>query len=322
MSFGGPAPSRGSLSILIASRNTRDLLRGCLASIRTAGAGTVAEVIVVDNGSTDGSPEMVASAFPEVELVRNSRNVGFAGANNRALAMATGRHILLLNSDTVLLPDTLEPMVHYLDAHPDVGVVGCRLERPDGELDRACKRSLPTPGNSLFRFLGLDRLFPKSRVFGNYNLTWLEPGGTFEVDAVVGAFMMVRREVVDGVGGLDERFFMFGEDLDWCLRIRNARWKVVYFGERRAIHVKGASAALEPVRMNWHFHRSMVLFHRKHLVNRYPFFVNWLVYLGIGCRFVARSARIALFPGRGPRRPAEAPRTPPAGAGAGAAEET
>jgi GT2 family glycosyltransferase len=285
-----------ALSIVVASYNTREFLRACLESVRTATIGLQAEVLVVDNNSTDGSATMVEEYFPEVEVLRNDANEGFSRANNRALARARGAAVLLLNPDTLVPPETLRCLLGILAEHPEAGVLGCRILRPDGTLDEACRRSFPTPLSALARILSLDRLFPKSRTLGSYRRTYEDPCGRYEVESIVGAFMLVRREVLELSGGLDEDFFMYGEDLDWCWRIRRAGKSIWYIGDVHVVHHKGASTSGEPQRMNWHFHRSMFLFHRKHLVDRYPFFVNWLVYLGISAHYALRSVRMALRP--------------------------
>jgi len=281
----GVAPGAIDVSILIVNYNTCDLLRQCLRSIFMEDQGLELEVLVVDNGSTDRSGEMVTREFPEARLIRNSRNLGFSVANNTAMREARGRFLLLLNSDTIVLPGTLRRIVDYLEQNPEVGVAGCRLVRPSGEIDYACRRSFPTPLVSLTRFVRLNRLFPRSRLFARYNLTYLEERGTYEVDSVVGAFMLLRREVVDEVGGLDEDYFMYGEDIDWCFRIKRANWKVAYVGDTDIIHYKGASSRKESFRMNYHFHRAMVLFHTKHLSRSYPAILNAAVYVGILARF-------------------------------------
>jgi GT2 family glycosyltransferase len=291
-----PDNSRPDLSVLVASYNTRELLAACLATLARATETLRTEIIVVDNSSSDGSCEMVARDFPEVRLLRNTRNEGFAKANNRALTESRGRFVLLLNPDTLIPQDTIEPMVRFLEAHPRVGMAGCRVDRPDGRLDEACKREFPTPLTAIARFLSLDRLFPRSTALAAYSKLGSDPSGRYEVDAVVGAFMLVRRETVDDVGGLDEDFFMFGEDLDWCYRVKRKDWKVYYVGDYHVVHHKGAATRQDPHRMNWHFHRSMFLFHRKHLVDHYPFFVNWLVYAGITMRYALKSAWTVLQP--------------------------
>ncbi len=294
------ADDRPDLSVVVASFNTRDLLAACLGTLQQATGALRAEVVVVDNSSSDGSAAMVASRFPDVRLLRNTTNEGFAKANNRAMRESRGRFVLLLNPDTLIPSDTIEPLVRFLEAHPKVGMAGCRVERVDGRLDEACKRGFPTPLAALGRFLGLDRLFPNHPVLGGYRKVAADPAGRYEVDSLVGAFMLVRRETIDDVGGLDENFFMFGEDVDWCYRVKRKDWQVYYVGDYRVVHHKGGSTRKVPQRMNWHFHRSMFLFHRKHLVDRYPFFVNWLVYAGITLRFALKSAWSVLTPVRTP----------------------
>ncbi|MSR74619.1 MAG: glycosyltransferase family 2 protein [Planctomycetes bacterium] len=290
-----PAPE---LSIIVASYNTVDFLRPCLSSVQQATPGMQCETIVVDNNSNDGSVAMVEECFPWVRVLRNQANEGFSKANNRALQEARGEAVLLLNPDTLLPLGTLQRLLRVLRETPQVGVLGCRIVRPDGSLDEACKRSFPTPLSALSRFLALDRIFPRSRRFGAYRRTYEDPCGSYEVESIVGAFMLVRRSALECTGGLDEDYFMYGEDIDWCWRLRQHGFVIWYIGDVSVVHHKGASTSTEPQRMNWHFHRSMFLFHRKHLVNRYPFFVNWLVYLGITASYALRSLRVALRPPR------------------------
>jgi hypothetical protein len=298
MTAGGPLPPEPELSVVVASYNTRDLLRQCLGTLVAATAGMQGEIIVVDNSSSDGTPEMVAREFEGVTLLSNPTNEGFARANNRALRQARGRFVLLLNPDTLVPPDTIGPLVEFLRGNPKVGLVGCRVDRPDGRLDEACKRSFPTPLSALARFVGLDRVLQR----GAYRRVADDPAGSYEVDAVVGAFMLLRKETIEDVGGLDEDYFMFGEDLDWCYRVKKRDWRVFYVGDRSIVHHKGASTRQAPQRMNYHFHRAMFLFHRKHLVDRYPFFVNWLVYTGITLRYAAKSAWDLVSRARGEAR--------------------
>ena len=274
------------LSILIVNYNTAALLRQCLRSIYKAGISFPFEVIVVDNASTDGSPQTVRDEFPQVRLIENEENVGFSVANNAAMDCAYGRYVLLLNSDTIVVPGTLATMVEYLETNRDVGIAGCRLMRPGGEMDLACRRSFPTPIVSLCRFLRLNRLFPKHKLFGRYNLTYLDEEGTYDVDSIVGAFMLVRRSVIEEVGGLDEDYFMYGEDIDWCYRIQKAGHRVAYVGSCVTYHYKGASSRKESFRMNYHFHRAMILFHRKHLHRAYSLPLDIAIYVGIASRFL------------------------------------
>lgn len=295
------------ISIVVASYNTVGFLRACLQSVATATSALNVEIIVVDNNSADGSVAMVQAEFPQVCVLCNEANEGFSRANNRALQRARGEFVLLLNPDTLLPAGTLDHLLAVLRASPQVGVAGCRIVRPDGSLDEACKRSFPTPLSALARFLALDRLFPRSRRFGAYRRTYEDPAGSYEVESIVGAFMLVRRSALERTGGLDEDYFMYGEDIDWCWRLRRGGSSIWYIGSVTVIHHKGASTSREPQRMNWHFHRSMFLFHRKHLVDSYPFFVNWMVYLGITASYALRSLRMALRP---PRR--AVPISPPA----------
>jgi GT2 family glycosyltransferase len=189
--------------------------------------------------------------------------------------------VLLLNSDTIVGEDTFRVMVDFLDAHPQVGAAGCKVVLPDGSLDKACRRSFPTPLNSLYQALKLDRLFPNSPRFASYNLTYLDEDESYPVDCLVGAFMMVRRKAIEQVGMLDEMFFMYGEDIDWCYRIKRAGWEIWYVPATTIIHYKGASSKKKKVRMIWEFHRAMILYYKKHHAKDSFFLLNWLVYLGV-----------------------------------------
>ena len=269
------------IGIVIVNYNTRELLQRCLESVLASerpDGSPVIRVIVVDNDSQDGSAEMVATTFPDVELIHNRTNVGYPAANNQGLARlgfggedlaAAPRYALLLNADTEVPPDALAAVVAYADRDEEIGVLGPKLVRPDGSLDLACRRSFPTLEVSAYRMLGLSKLFPRSRRFGRYNLTYLDPDATTEVDAVVGAFMMVRQEAIAAAGLLDEAFFMYGEDLDWAYRIKAAGWKVIYFPRVTVLHVKRASSRQSP-RAQVEFWRSMEIFYRKHYAATTP----------------------------------------------------
>lgn len=186
-------------------------------------------------------------------------------------------YILLLNPDTVLPPNALRTMLDFMDAHPEVGVVGPKLVRPDGSLDLACRRSFPSPKVSLCRMLGLSRRFPKSRRLARYNLTFLDPDTMTEVDSVVGAFMLVRRKAIADAGLLDEEFFMYGEDLDWAFRIKQKGWKVMYNPAVTVVHHKGASSRQRSYRATVEFYRAMLIFYRKHYAKHTFFVVGWLI---------------------------------------------
>ena len=272
------------LSVVIVSYNTRELLLQTLRSVYQASHSCSFEVFVVDNASSDGSAEETAGLFPDVRVIRNAENRGFAHANNQAIEAATGRYVLLLNSDTVVLDDTFDMMIEFLDAHPQVGAAGCKVIKPDGTLDLACRRSFPTPMNSLYQALKLDKLRPKSPRFASYNLTYLDENDIYPVDCLVGAFMMVRRAAIERVGMLDDRFFMYGEDIDWCYRIKQAGWEIWYYPKTTIIHYKGASSRKQKVRMILEFHRAMYLYYAKHHAEHTFFVINGLIYLGIAVR--------------------------------------
>ncbi len=252
------------VSIIIVNYNVREFLRQSLLSLRQALAALSAEVFVVDNASSDGSVDMVRQEFPEVRLITNRENVGFAAANNQALRQAHGRLVVLLNPDTVVQEDTFVAIRDFMNTHPDTGMVGCKVLNPDGTLQLACRRSFPTPWVAFTRLSGLSRLFPKSRWFGRYNLTYLPEDETAEVEAISGSFMAVRREAFAQVGMLDEAFFLYGEDLDWCFRMRQSGWKIHYFPGTQIVHFKGESAkqsGFDNLRL---FYQAMGLFVRKH----------------------------------------------------------
>ncbi len=275
------------LGIVIVNYNTRDLLRRCLETV-FASEGVSFRLCVVDNASTDGSAAMVARDFPQVHLIANEVNLGYPAANNqglRAMGFERGqrgeaRYALLLNPDTELPPDALAKMTAFLDAHPEAGVAGPRLVRPDGSLDLACRRAFPSPEVSFYRLTGLSRLFPRSRRFGRYNLTYLPEDETAEVDSVVGAYMQVRAAAIEQVGLLDESFFMYGEDLDWAFRIKAAGWKVYYYPEVTVLHVKRASSRRSG-RAQVEFWRAMEIFYRKHYETQTPRPVHWLIIAAI-----------------------------------------
>lgn len=283
-------PEPCDLGIVIVNYNTRDLLRACLRTVYASQGDFTFEVCVVDNGSTDGSGEMLEAEFPQVRRILNPDNRGYPAANNQGLRLLgfpdgadAPRFALLLNPDTELPPDALAKMLAFLDAHPEAGVAGPKLVRQDGSLDLACRRSFPSPEVSFYRFSGLARLFPRSRRFGRYNLTYLDPDERAEVDAVVGAFMMLRREAIAQVGLLDEGFFMYGEDLDWCYRIKAAGWKVYYNPEVTVLHIKRAASTRNP-RAQVEFWRAMEYFYRKHYAAHTPWPVHILILAAIWAR--------------------------------------
>lgn len=275
-----------NLSIIIVNYNTKELTRQTLQSIYKYNHNLDFEVIVVDNNSTDDSVDMIKEEFQQVLLIRNQDNLGFSRANNIGIKKAKGKYILLLNSDTVIMEDTLEVMFNFMESNPNVGAAGCKVVLPDGSLDKACKRSFPTPQNALYNALKLDKLFPHNKKFGEYNLTYLDEDEIHEVDCLVGAFMMVRKEAIEEVGLLDENFFMYGEDIDWCYRIKKAGWKIVYYPKTKIIHYKGGSSKKKNPKLIYEFYRAMYLFFEKHYKDKYSQLTKYIVYLGIWTKMV------------------------------------
>ena len=269
------------LSIVMVSYNTRDLMEQALRTVIEASAGLEVEIFVVDNASRDGSADMVEAKFPEVHLIRNSDNVGFAAGNNVAFRRGCGRHVLLLNSDTIVRPDTLRCLVEFLDTHPQVGAAGCKILNPDGTLQLESRRGFPTPTAAFCKLVGLSKLFPNNPRLARYNLTFLDPDEVSEVDALSGSCMMVRRSVMEEVGLLDEAYFMYGEDLDWCYRMSQAGWKIYYVPHTEIIHFKGESGRAEEMRIQYQKNRAMAIFVRKHMKQRYRFFPLWFLHVGI-----------------------------------------
>lgn len=280
------------LDVVILNYNRSDLLRVCLDSIFASRSRHTIRAWVVDNASPDDSVAMVRREFPQARLIVNERNSGFASGNNLALrqivadsrSLTTDHYVMLLNNDTAVESDALDELVEYLQAHPDVGVVGPKLLLFDGSLDLACRRSFPTPEVSLYRMTGLSRLFPRSPRFGRYNLTYLDPDSETEVDALVGAAMVLRWDVLREVGLLDEAFFMYGEDLDWCYRIKALGWRIVYDPRAVIHHHKRAASTRRAIPSIRAFYDAMRIFHRKHYAQHTIAPVNWLIEFGISAK--------------------------------------
>ena len=251
------------ISIIIINWNTKDLLLNCLKSIKDREAKYEMEIIVVDNASTDGSPEAVKSQFPNVKLIVNNNNLGFAKGNNIGIEASSGRYVYLANSDIVIKEGCIEGMLRYMDTHTSIGILGPRLLNPDLTLQPSCKK-FPTLWNNFCLAVGLTRIFLRSKLFCGEHM-WFFPHDTvIRVEALVGAFLVVRREAIKQVGLLDENFFMYGEEIDWCKRFWNAGWEVVFYPEAEVVHYGRASSSREPVRFFKESYRSKLKYWKKH----------------------------------------------------------
>lgn len=257
------------VSFLIVSWNVRELLRRALHSI-LAESSTLSplttEIIVVENGSHDGTPEMLRAEFPTVRVIANPDNRGFTGGNNQALAAATsGRYLFLLNPDTELVPGALRAMIEFMDAPENarVGILGPQLRYPDGSI-QSSRRRFPTFATALLESTKLQQWFPRNRVLTRYYMGDTRDDAIQDADWVVGAAMLVRRAVYDQIGGLDERFFMYSEELDWCYRAKQAGWRVVYFPRAQVLHYEGKSSEQVVAQRDIYFHSSKVRYFKKH----------------------------------------------------------
>ncbi|MGQ9702108.1 MAG: glycosyltransferase, partial [bacterium] len=274
------------ISVVIVNYNVKHFLEQCLMAVERARHNLKTEIIVVDNASVDGSQSMVKKKFPQVQLIENHKNLGFGKANNQAIKIARGKYIFILNPDTLIQEDTLLVLKNFLDEHPEVSMVGCKLINPDGTFQVASRRSIPTPWVAFTKIVGLSRIFPKSKIFGRYNLTYLSPELESEVDVLSGSLMMVRKDILAKVGYFDEDYFMYGEDIDLCYRIKKAGGKIYYTPKTKAIHYKGESTKKGEFSYITNFYTSMLIFIDKHFKNYYSAFVKFVLVLGIYLRAI------------------------------------
>ena len=282
------------LAVIIVNYNSTNDLLQCLSGIRSTEEGDKVQVVVVDNASADQSSlENELGSFSPV-LLLNRENQGFARACNRGIHHCNTPFFLLLNPDVIVDHTAIRKTLDYLRSRPQTAVVGCRVLNPDGSLQLACRRSIPTVRNSLYRFLGLSRLFPRSPEFGAYNLTCLDEYETQAVEAVSGSFLMFRRELIEMIGLLDEGFFLYGEDLDFCYRALQAGWLVEYYAEAAVTHLKSRSSDQDTAVNTRHFYNAMKIFYSKHYAPTTHPLQTRLVMAGIDLAHVARRVRQSL----------------------------
>jgi O-antigen biosynthesis protein len=286
------------LSVIIINYNVAYFLEQCLNSCLKAAEHAHVEIIVIDNNSVDGSDDMMRDKFPKIPYIFNKENLGFSKANNQGMKMAQGQYILLLNPDTVVEEMTFRLTIDFMNEHPDAGGLGVRMLDGRGKFLPESKRGLPTPAVAFYKIFGLSTLFPKSRIFGKYHLGYLDEFETHDIEILSGAFMMMRKSVLDEIGLLDEAFFMYGEDIDLSYRIVQAGYKNYYFPHTRIIHYKGESTKKSSVNYVFVFYRAMIIFANKHFSQNnaklFSFLINSAVYfragLAISRRLISKSA--------------------------------
>jgi GT2 family glycosyltransferase len=275
------------LSVVIINFNAKQYLHNCISSvISELNSHVDHEVIVVDDASTDGSPQMVKEDYSSVKLIENERNLGFVASNNIGIKAASGKFIFCLNNDTVVKDGAIKGLVNFMKAHPDAGAIGPKLLNSDGTIQYQCRRSFPTPLNSFFYFSGISRFFPKSKTISSYLMTYLDDAETIKVDSLCGAAMMVTRDVVASVGPMDEDYFMYGDDIDWCYRIKKAGWNIYYHPQAEIFHYGGRGGSRSmPFKSLYRYYRAMAVYHKKHNAGRHFFILNCLVYTAIWMKF-------------------------------------
>jgi GT2 family glycosyltransferase len=278
------------LSIIIVNYNTYNLTKQTIESIIQKEHPFQYEILLVDNASSDGSIQKLQEEFNELtseeilQVFINKSNLGFAKANNIGMRIAKGEYILLLNSDTVVNEDCLEACITQMEKNTNIGALGCKVVLPDGKLDHACKRGFPTPKASLYYLLKLHKRNPKK--YGQYDALYLHEDEVGEVDSLTGAFMLMPKAVLNEVGLLDEDFFMYGEDIDLCYRIKESGYKILYYPKEQITHYKGGSSKKKRTKVIYDFHQAMWIFYKKHYYKKYNFIISFLVYIGIWVKYL------------------------------------
>ncbi|MDD5467923.1 MAG: glycosyltransferase family 2 protein [Anaerolineales bacterium] len=270
------------LSICIVSFQARECLRNCLNSVYANPPAGEFEVILVDNHSDDGTVELAQREFPDIRLIINPENRGFTAPMNQALRAGRGEYLLELNPDALVLPGAFDHLVDFMEKHPEVGICGPKVLNMDGSLQKPCRRGESRPWAVITYFTGLSNLFPRSKWFGGYLMSYIDEDETHEVAGVSGSCMLIRRQVIQQIGYLDERFFAYQEDADFCFQARKAGWKIFYVPAARIIHHGGKGGShVRPFRSILEWHRSYWLHYRKNMARDYPFIFNWFYYLAI-----------------------------------------
>lgn len=289
---------RPDLNIIILNYNTKDFLLDCLQSIEEADlSGIKTEIIVVDNASTDGSAEAAEESTKSTKgkLIKNTENLGFAAGNNVGVKKTSGRYVLFLNPDTVLSEKVIKEVFDFMEKHKNVAVASPKLELPTGQLDEASHRGFPTPWNAFCHFSGLRKIFPRNKIFAGYTVGWLlDKKTSHEIDSVSGAFFFVRRKAAEEVSWWDEDYFWYGDELDFCYRLKEKKWKIFFLPQVKVLHYRGVASGIKghsrsistatretKLRSARASIEAMRIFYRKHYQDKYPFLVTWAVFLGM-----------------------------------------
>jgi GT2 family glycosyltransferase/lipopolysaccharide/colanic/teichoic acid biosynthesis glycosyltransferase len=269
------------ISVVIVNYNVKEYLEQSLLSIKRALDGISHEIIVVDNASVDGSVAFILQRFPNIRLIELNENLGFGKGNNIALQQVSGEFVVLINPDTIVQEDTFIKLVQFFEANPQAAGATCKIINPDGSFSIDCRHSIPTPMMAFWKVTGLSKLFPNSKIFSKYNLTYLDENEIYPIPAISGSFMMFRKEVLDKVGYFDERFFMYCEDIDLCHRVNEAGYKIYYVPTTQIIHYKGESTKKDNLDYIVTFNKSLYQFFLKYYAKSHIFLFRWIIILGI-----------------------------------------
>ncbi|MBN1550503.1 glycosyltransferase family 2 protein [bacterium] len=274
-------------SIIIVNYKVPDLLKQCIRSIYEAQSSESFEIFVIDNASGDNSKEIIMSHFPEVIWIQNRRNIGFSRAVNAGINASNGKFIILLNPDTRIYPGAFEAVSEFFMQNPQTGIIGGKIINPDGSVQPQCRRNIPKPRAAFMRLFGISRLFPSLPSSRQYELPSEALDSPQKVEAISGAFMCIKREVIDTIGLFDGNFFLYGEDLDYCYRATQKGFDIFYLPTASVVHVRGASRKKYPVRILFYTHHAMARFYHKHLASDHFFLFNSMIYLTIWMRWIA-----------------------------------
>lgn len=290
----GESDNKPKISIIVVNYKVPEEILRFLQSVEEAEIFDKTEIIIVDNASNDNSQEIITTKFPSVSWIQLKNNIGFGKACNAAAIRAKGEYLLLINPDTLISKSTLQDSYSFMENNPEIGLMGPKIINHDGEFQKQCRRSFPTPANAFFYFTGLAKVFPKNKTFGKYNLSYMDPNESGDVDAISGSFMFIRTKLFKSIGGFDKDFFMFGEDLDLCVKVKGAGYRVYYNPNIQIIHFKGQSCTKNVIRSRLAFYEAMIIFSKKHQHSYGAFFPSWLIILGISIISITNIAGILL----------------------------